>query len=81
MHWKENSVYYLGNSNFSKCNYCGYGNFPHKKRSIAKNNQIGALVSYNNAITNLWQATGELLDRQGVHLDESEVNRLYKAMP
>lgn len=49
-------------------------------RSVAKYNQISALVSYNNAITTLWQTTGELLDRQGIRLDENEVNRLYKAM-
>jgi outer membrane protein TolC len=44
----------------------------------AKNNQISALVSYNNAITALWLSTGELLERQGIRLDESEVDRLYK---
>ncbi len=49
-------------------------------RSIAKNNQISALVSYNNAITSLWQTTGELLERQGIRLDENEVNRLYKSV-
>lgn len=48
-------------------------------RSIAKNNQISALVTYNNAITKLWQTTGELTERQGISLDENEVNRLYKA--
>jgi outer membrane protein TolC len=42
----------------------------------AKNNQISALVSYNNAITALWLSTGELLERQGIRLDESEVDRL-----
>lgn len=48
---------------------------------IAKNNQISAVVSYNNAITRLWQSTGELLERQGIRLDEGEVNRLYKSIP
>jgi outer membrane protein TolC len=49
-------------------------------RDIARNNQISALVSYNNAITSLWQSTGELLERQGIRLDEGEVDRLYKAI-
>jgi outer membrane protein TolC len=49
-------------------------------RSIAKNNQILALVAYNNAITSLWLASGELLERQGIRLDENEVNRLYKTV-
>ena len=48
--------------------------------ATAKNNQIAAVVSYSDALTRLWQVTGELLDRQGVHVDETEADRLYKAV-
>jgi outer membrane protein len=43
----------------------------------AKGNQIQALVDYNNAITGLWQVTGELLDRQGITLNEHQADPLY----
>ena len=48
--------------------------------ATAKNNQIAAVVSYADALTRLWQVTGELLDRQGIFVDETEADRLYKAM-
>lgn len=46
--------------------------------ATARNNQIAALTAYADALTRLWQVTGELLDRQGVQVDETEADRLYK---
>lgn len=43
----------------------------------AKNNQIIALVNYDNAITHLWQVTGELLEREGVRMVEGDADKLY----
>jgi len=44
----------------------------------AKGNQIQALVDYNNAITGLWHVTGELLERQGIRLDQHQADPLYE---
>ncbi|HJV64817.1 MAG TPA: TolC family protein [Geomonas sp.] len=44
----------------------------------AQGNQIQALVDYNNAITNLWHATGLLLDKQGIKVTEHEADPLYQ---
>lgn len=44
----------------------------------AKGNRILAVVSYNTAITQLWRATGEILDRQGIKVSEREADRLYE---
>ncbi|HEY3306941.1 MAG TPA: TolC family protein [Desulfuromonadaceae bacterium] len=44
----------------------------------AKSNQIAAVVNYDNAITHFWQVTGELLEQEGVHVVESDADRLYK---
>jgi len=44
----------------------------------AQGNQIQALVDYNNAITQLWHVTGELLDRQGIKVTEKEGDPLYQ---
>jgi outer membrane protein TolC len=43
----------------------------------AKNNQITALVAYNNAITLLWQVTGEILEREGIQIVENDADKLY----
>lgn len=43
----------------------------------AKNSQIRALVDYNNAITKLWQTTGELLGKEGIRVDEAGSDTLY----
>ena len=43
----------------------------------AKNNQITALVAYNNAITLLWQVTGETLEREGIQIVENDADKLY----
>ncbi len=48
--------------------------------ATAKNNQIAALVAYADALTRFWQVTGELLERQGIRVDETEADHLYKAM-
>jgi outer membrane protein TolC len=45
--------------------------------ATAKNNQITALVAYNNAITQLWQVTGEILEREGVKIVENDADKLY----
>lgn len=45
--------------------------------AAAKNNQITALVAYNNAITLLWQVDGELLEREGIRIVEADINKLY----
>lgn len=45
--------------------------------ATAKNNQITALVAYNNAITQLWQVTGEILEREGIQVVENDADKLY----
>jgi len=45
--------------------------------ATAKNNQILAVVGYNNAITRLWQVTGELLEREGIQIVENDADKLY----
>lgn len=45
--------------------------------ALAKNNQIAAQVNYINAITLYWQATGELLDQEGIRVVEGDADRLY----
>jgi outer membrane protein TolC len=42
-----------------------------------KNNQIAAAVAHDNAITRLLQATGQLLDQEGVHVVEGDADHLY----
>jgi len=44
----------------------------------AKNDQINARVNYVNAITQLWQVTGQLLDKQGVRLTGTEAEAVYR---
>ena len=43
----------------------------------AQGNQIQAVVDYNNAITQLWRVTGEILDRQGIRVAEGVADTLY----
>jgi len=45
----------------------------------AKSNQILAVVNYDNAITNLWKVTGELLEREGIRIVEGDADKLYSA--
>jgi outer membrane protein len=44
----------------------------------AKGNQIQALADYNNAITALWKASGELLSREGIKVTEKDADALYE---
>ena len=44
----------------------------------AKGNQIRALADYNNAITALWKASGELLEREGITLNQKDADSLYE---
>lgn len=46
--------------------------------AAAKINQINALVGYTDAITQLWRTTGEILDRTGVQLSDTEGDSLYE---
>lgn len=48
--------------------------------ATAKNNQIKALVSYANAITQLWKANGLLLEKENVRLVGTDADELYKNM-
>lgn len=45
--------------------------------ATAKNTQIVAAVAHDNAITRLLQATGELLEKEGVRILEGDADRLY----
>lgn len=47
--------------------------------ATAKSAQITAVVSYDNAITRLWELTGELLERQRISLDAKAADDLYSA--
>lgn len=49
--------------------------------ATAKNNLISAIVGYNNSLTLLWQITGELLEREGIRVVESDVDKFYTAIP
>lgn len=49
--------------------------------ATAKNNLITAVVAYNNAVTQLWQVTGELLEREGIRVVESDVDKFYTNIP
>ena len=44
----------------------------------AKNNQVQALVDYNNSITRIWTVTGELIERARIRIMESDADNLYK---
>lgn len=45
--------------------------------TVAKNSQIAAAVAYDNAITRHFQVTGELLEKEGIRVIESDADRLY----
>jgi outer membrane protein TolC len=46
--------------------------------STARSNQIKAQVGYTTAISELWRTTGELLEREGIIVDASLSDALYK---
>jgi len=47
--------------------------------AVSRSNQINAAVGYANALTVYWQATGELLEREGVRVVEGDADKLYSA--
>lgn len=47
--------------------------------AVSKSNQIKAVVGYANALTQYWQVTGELLEREGVRVVEGDADKLYSA--
>ena len=47
--------------------------------ATAKSDQIKAVVGYANALTGYWQVTGELLEREGIRVVESDADKLYSA--
>jgi outer membrane protein TolC len=47
--------------------------------AVAKSNQIKSVVGYANALTQYWQVTGELLDREGIRVVEGDADKLYSA--
>lgn len=48
--------------------------------ATAKNNQITALVNYDNAITQLLLATGEILEEEGIRVIEDDADKLYRSV-
>lgn len=48
--------------------------------ATAKINQLTSVVAYNNAITNLWKVTGELLEREGITVVEGDSDKLYNSV-
>ena len=47
--------------------------------AVSKSSQIKAVVAYANALTTLWQVTGELLEREGIRVVEGDADKLYSA--
>ena len=46
--------------------------------TTARSNQIAARTNYANAVTQLWRATGELLEKEGINLSGGEGDKLYE---
>jgi outer membrane protein TolC len=46
--------------------------------TTAITNQIKAQLAYSTALSQLWKSTGELLDREGIRVDASKSDELYK---
>jgi hypothetical protein len=44
----------------------------------AKNNQILATVNYTNAITSFWLVTGKLLEQEGLKVNDTQADALYR---
>ncbi len=49
--------------------------------ATAKDNQIKALVAYAGAITQLWKATGQILEKGQISLKVPDPDLLYKRLP
>lgn len=47
--------------------------------AVSRSDRIKAVVGYANAMTRFWQVTGELLDREGIRVVESDADKLYSA--
>ncbi|MHB8057827.1 MAG: TolC family protein [Desulfuromonadaceae bacterium] len=47
--------------------------------AVSKSNQIKAVVGYADSLTRYWQVTGELLEREGIRVVESDADKLYSA--
>ena len=48
--------------------------------AVSRSNQINAVVGYANALTLYWQATGELLEREGIRVVEGDADKLYSGI-
>jgi len=48
--------------------------------ATAKNNQIKAQVAYNNAITQLWKSTGQILERERIQIIALDPDILYRRL-
>lgn len=46
--------------------------------TTARTNQIKAQLAYSTALSQLWKATGELLDKEGIRVDAAKSDELYK---
>lgn len=46
--------------------------------ATARQNQITALVTYAGALSQLWKATGELLEKERITVDEKDADALYE---
>lgn len=44
----------------------------------AKGNEVKAVAAYNNAVTQLWTVTGELLAREGIKVSVKDADALYE---
>lgn len=47
--------------------------------AVSKSNQIKSVVGYANALTQYWQVTGELLEKEGIRVVEGDADKLYSA--
>jgi outer membrane protein TolC len=46
--------------------------------AAARTNQIKAQLAYSTALSQLWKSTGELLEKEGITVDDEKSARLYK---
>jgi outer membrane protein TolC len=44
----------------------------------AQGNEIQAVTDYNNALVALWKATGELLEKEGIKVNDKDADVLYE---
>lgn len=48
-------------------------------RNTARNAQMEAVETFSNAVTKLWKDAGVLLNRQGIHIDTSQPDKLTES--